>query len=758
MPAMESAITLRDGLVAIAIPASASSPAWEVRSARIGVQWADEEPRFSPEWELVASAPLRAEDELGMYSGLSARFSVAGRLQVEWSAVVYDRLPMAAVALSVSNTSAQDQRLSRLFALHADPRAGATIAMPLDPTKALILNNGPWMPIPEAEWRTSVPEGRFHQGFWSLGLGEPDGPALVAGIGERATSWASVGYARCGASWGMEVGGWLWTDTRERPLRLKPGQTFRLQRMVILPADDLHAGLVAYAEAVQRKMRLHLRFPPYAGIFAAYGSDPAGQYPEKVVLTEERIRSMRQVLDRYLQPYGLDTFKTQFAGLSSGPPGRTMRREEWTNLPIAPFEEGLIERVYESAFTPDVYDSRVDFPHGIEAHVRDLAAHGYRPALVCRPFLNIRSGPPHYDHLAAELFAMAVERWGYEYLMFDFNSHDYESDDDTHTMAEGIRDRFQAVRDRVGPDVFIEACMVSPGPVLGIADGFRQGSDWRGGTEHKLARESSTRYYYHQRWFQLDHEFFDPQLRPFTWQEQGVMGAVASLDRVRMWTSFAALTGFSWLTGGVVENVSPERWWIFQRALPIYGPCARPLDLLQGDPPGKWLLAVRSPVGQHHVLGLFNWSERWQTQWVRPAELGLGGQGRCLCFDFWDQQVLVPDEHLQVELAPGSCRILLIAPESPLPTWVGTDRHVTGAFGLERCSYDEASRTLQGECSGPAHSAQSHYFYLPEGVQPLASEGAAFEVPQCRVLKLSIELDGVGKRAWQVQLANGKIV
>jgi len=91
-------------------------------------------------------------------------------------------------------------------------------------------------------------------------------------------------------------------------------------------------------------------------------------------------------------------------------------------------------------------------------------------------------------------------------------------------MAEGIRNRFQAVRARVGPDVSIEACMVAPGPVLGIADGFHQGSDLRGGTERKVARESSTRYCYHQRWFQLDHEFFDPQLRPFTWEEQGVMG------------------------------------------------------------------------------------------------------------------------------------------------------------------------------------------------------------------------------------------
>jgi hypothetical protein len=108
------------------------------------------------------------------------------------------------------------------------------------------------MVVPEAEWRAPVPEGPFHRGYWSLGLGEPGGNALVAGIGERATSWASVGFLRAGASLGMAVGGWLWSDARERPLRLKPGQTFRLQRMVLLPANDLHQGLTAYAEAAQR--------------------------------------------------------------------------------------------------------------------------------------------------------------------------------------------------------------------------------------------------------------------------------------------------------------------------------------------------------------------------------------------------------------------------------------------------------------------------------------------------------------------------
>ena len=104
---------------------------------------------------------------------------------------------------------------------------------------------------------------------------------------------------------------------------------------------------------------------------------------------------LRGVVDVHLQPYGLDTFKTQLAGLSSGPPGMALR-EEWTSLPVAPAEDGLIDLVYEKGFTPDIYDSRADFPGGIEAHVRDLKRRGYRPALVCRPFQTFSSGPPEH--------------------------------------------------------------------------------------------------------------------------------------------------------------------------------------------------------------------------------------------------------------------------------------------------------------------------------------------------------------------------
>ena len=210
--------------------------------------------------------------------------------------------------------------------------------------------------------------------------------------------------------------------------------------------------------------------------------------------------------------------------------------------------------------------------------------------------------------------------------------------------------------------------------------------------------------------------------------------------------------------GTQVENVSAERWWIFQRALPVYGPCARPLDLLQGDPPERWLLEVKAPTGLHQVLGLFNWSGEPCTQRIAPVEWGLNAPEGALYFDFWQQTALGPATELEVTLPPCSCRVLLIRPAGTMPTWVGSDRHVTGAIGLERFAYDEATHTLTGECSGPARSTQRHYVYLPEGLQPLRSAGAAFEAPQYRLLRFTVELGDTGRRVWQVQLTHGRIV
>jgi hypothetical protein len=744
-------VSFAAGRFDLRIPPRDGAPELAITGAQAGLAPAGGALSLSSEWLVLDARPEAGEDACGRRAGWSASFLCGGgALRVDWGAAVYDRLPAAAVWMSVANLSDVDQHLLRLDALRADPDAGARVQSAVRPGRALLLNNGLWMDTPHDAWRLPLLDGQPREAFWSAGIGEPGGAALAAGIGEPATACASVEVARRGEALALALGGWLWIDPRRRPLRLPPGRSFALQRMLIVSAAGLHEGLVQYAELAARYAQVRLRFPPYAGIFAAYGGDPAGEHPERHPLTEARIETLRAVVDRHLKPYGLDTFKTQFAGLSSGPPGMVGQRSQWTSLDIAPAREGLVERVRESGFTPDAYDSRRDFPSGIAAHVRDLAARGYRPALVCRPFLNIRGGPPEYDQLAADLFGMAVEQWGYRYLMFDFTSDDYESADDTRTMAQGIRSRFQAVRDRVGPDVFIEACMVSPGPVLGIADGFRHACDWRGGVEAQLARQACARYYYHGRWFQLDHEFFDPHLRPFTWVDQGVEGLLAPLDRVKLWVSFGALTGFSWLTGGVIERVSAERWRLFTRALPVHGRCARPLDLLEGDPPGAWRLDAHAAGQPYSAIGLFNWTGAPRAVELSAAELGFGGAG--LFFDFWERRLLGPAGRVRAELPPWSCKVLFVQPDADGPVWVGTDRHATGAIGLDAFAFDPGAGVISGACSGPAGTRQRHYARLPEGWAPASAEGASFEVPHSRLLEVRADIGPSGRQAWRVQL------
>ena len=226
----------------------------------------------------------------------------------------------------------------------------------------------------------------------------------------------------------------------------------------------------------------------------------------------------------------------------------------------------------------------------------------------------------------------------------------------------------------------------------------------------------------------------------------------ASLDRVRLWTSFGALTGFSWLAGGAIEHVSPERWWIFTRALPVYGRCARPLDLLAGDPPRFWLLEIPAVGGHLAVLGVFNWSTRpWSTR-VRLSDLGIEAEAPHLFFNFWEQRLSGPGGMIHIELPPCSCAVWFVSKMQDAPTWVGTDRHVTGAIGLESLSYDPSTGIVSGRCVGPPHTGQRHYLYLPELLAPVSSRDASFEVPQHRLMKVSVKLDGSGRRDWTVRL------
>jgi hypothetical protein len=309
--------------------------------------------------------------------------------------------------------------------------------------------------------------------------------------------------------------------------------------------------------------------------------------------------------------------------------------------------------------------------------------------------------------------------------------------------------------------------MVMPGPVLGIADGLRPATDWRAGIEPLLARQCASRFYYHSRLFQLDLEFFNPSLTPFTWEGQGPDGGrkfFGSLDRVRSWVSFSGISGYSYLTGGVIEQVSAERWHLFSRALPVYGRPARPVDWPRARTPRIWSLAAETAGRPHVVIGVFNWQTEEQERIpIDLVECGLDPSARYVLFDFWAQKMLgIFSGICEASVSPGGCQVLFAHEAASTPVVIGTDRHVTGAIGLKQFQFDPAGSEMTGLSEGPPGSSIRHFIYVPSGQGPSEVEGGECEVSQPSVLRMEIRLPkGPGRdpvlQEWRIKLATGRV-
>ncbi|MEW6753610.1 MAG: hypothetical protein AB1505_21895 [Candidatus Latescibacterota bacterium] len=305
------------------------------------------------------------------------------------------------------------------------------------------------------------------------------------------------------------------------------------------------------------------------------------------------------------------------------------------------------------------------FPAGPRALTASIRALGFRPALQSRTFTYVQGGEPDEDQRTAAIYRRFTSEWGFDYLMLDFNETDLSGVDPDRPRMQVFRDRFRAVRQAVGPEVLVEACMIPYGPVIGLADGYRPSLDYRGGNEDALLGGFATRYHLHGRLFQLDTEFYDVAERPFVWSERRVVTPTAG---TRAWVSLCALTGYSFLFGGAVEETSDERWHIATRALPVTGLAARPLDLASSALPGVWSLAVGAAHPRRQTVGLFNWDYRaTRVVGVALERCGLPAGTTFAAFDFWAQRFLgEAGERLEARLAPRNGQVVrLRVPTGP---------------------------------------------------------------------------------------------
>jgi hypothetical protein len=226
-----------------------------------------------------------------------------------------------------------------------------------------------------------------------------------------------------------------------------------------------------------------------------------------------------------------------------------------------------------------------------------------------------------------------------------------------------------------------------------------------------------------------------------------------TLDRARLWVSYNAMLGYSYLTGAALERVEADRWWVYQRGLPAQDGRAVPADFFESSPPARWVRRCQTPAGEHFVLGVFNWSKSDALSApIAPADFGLPPDEDYVFFDFWAQEVYGPARSLPGWIAPFSCRILQVRAAPSEPALVGSSRHVTGQVGIERWAWSAEEAALEGTFSGAPGSHEHYWIWLPGNEGVAACQGAELEVIRPRLIRLTIAFDETGRTDWRVQL------
>jgi len=261
------------------------------------------------------------------------------------------------------------------------------------------------------------------------------------------------------------------------------------------------------------------------------------------------------------------------------------------------------------------------------------------------------------------------------------------------TPIEAYRSGLKLVREAAGPDVFLLGCNVSQnmrsfGASFGLLDAMRIGPD-NGASFKALKRgpwHGANRWFLHRRvWYN------DP--------DPVYVRASMPLAHARLICSWAALSGQLTVASDWLPELPPDRLDLLKRVLLNHRGFARPVDVFDRDLAAVWHLRATRGGVRRDVIGLFNWDDRQPLRITETAaRLGLPAAPAYVAFDYWADTFLPPfRDTLDLEVPPGSCRILAIRPTGDHPQVLSTSRHVTqGVVDLAAEQWDARTGVLSG--------------------------------------------------------------
>ncbi len=502
-------------------------------------------------------------------------------------------------------------------------------------------------------------------------------------------------------------------------LTVPAGRTVRGETLVIGYFDDVLEGLELYAETIARHYRIKVK-PVPSGYMTWYHAR---------ALDERRMPVLARWCGENLRQYGFD-----FLQIDDG--WQVSRRDFTTHAVDRPY--GSKPR---SPKKPG--GAKAPYSRGMKPTADAITRHGFTAGIWITPFGWDHKRPVFADHQdwfvkradgsvyavswggdcldmshpeARRFLGGVIDRiakgWGYKFFKLDAlwagvaakqlypdpryrpdNLGDAVFHDPEVTNIEAFRKGLKVVRRAAGDDCYLLGCtaaqnMRTLGGSIGLVDAIRVGVDSGKKWDGILAnvKVSSSIYYLHGRVWHNDADvlYLD---KHFT------------LDQVRCWASWLAVTGNLYMVSNWLPDVPAERIEVIRRTIPNHNLKARPLDLYETLPARVWHLRCGQRESRRDIVAFFNWGDEEQTIKVDLSRLGLPEGHRYATFDFWENKLsghAAGIASLEMTLRPKSCRVVALR-QLNHPVIISTSRHVTqGIVDVIEEKWDSEKSTIRG--------------------------------------------------------------
>ena len=305
--------------------------------------------------------------------------------------------------------------------------------------------------------------------------------------------------------------------------------------------------------------------------------------------------------------------------------------------------------------------------------------------------------------------------WGFDYFKIDGQpivvdeykiKKEFMQNPDNDNV-ELYRKTLKDIQSVIGQNRYLLGCWGIPTEGIGIMNGSRTGGDivlgWNDG--FMLAMNATLNHYYlHNIAWYNDPDVF-------------VLRSPLTLDQARAWATLQGITGQALMATDRLEDLSDERVNMLKRIYPAVN--IRPMDLFPvNNNKHIWDLKVNHLNRNYDVLALFNYYEtKNKTIHLKFDDLGLSKNSAVHVFDFWNEDYLGAWEAgMVVDIAPTSCRVLTLMPDSKEIQLISTNRHITqGWVDVKELTYDKNNKSYSGKSKIIKNDPYKLHFAFPKG-------------------------------------------